>query len=72
MVEKVGGVVLTFDFLEKIEVAKIRALWIGEVAVGVVAVVAFDAVFRQHGLDVIDRLDNAWFAFWVIPVALDF
>lgn len=70
--EKIGGIILTFDFLQEIEIAKIRALRVGEVAVRVVAVVALDAVLREQGLDVIDGLDHARLAFGVIPVALDF
>ena len=72
VMKQVAGVVVAFDFLEKIEIAKIRTLRVGEVAIGIVAVMAFDAVFREQCLNLIDRLDHARFALRIIPVALDF
>ena len=49
---------MAFDFLEEIEISEIGMLGVGEMAVGVVAVVAFDAVICEEGLDLIHGLDH--------------
>ena len=41
--EDIFGVVLPFDFLEEIEIAKVGALRVGKITIRVVAVVTFDA-----------------------------
>lgn len=72
MVKQIRRIVLAFDCLEKIHGAEVGALRVGEIAVGVIAVVAFDAVLREQGLDGIDGVHHAGLAGGIVPVALDF